>query len=458
MWVILVGIAGWQIYTNMLGLSALVQHYSQDITNLALTGPLYPTTGRKQVSVALIEDRSLSNLNMTWPWAYGDHARALDAILAYHPRAVVVDVLFADPRRDPTLAQLLTEIRRYAQAHVPLYFVAAPNLTPPLRTEIAASGVRLVDPTITLERGVARQYPDTGACLGSHIEGAAPGSQQCPSLAWRVYEDVYGNGAVSQLDNKSHIELVWGVRTDPINRKWMRVGDENGVMGPCPKTTGIVARLFLAVIDVSSLRSQCPYSGVIPVESLMMGNEDIDIEKLIQNRVVFYGASLEGGADKLFSPTNGLIASVFIQAMALDNLITFDGHPKRDTVTLLGVTFDSNFVQTFIVALILLALTAIHIGDVRRSASAEPAAQGARHSARAAQGGRAYWLAALRHLAWYAVILIAIIAVGICLYVFFGLSIGNWIEMVFVAGVLFELLNSAFLGRIWGYIWHVVRD
>jgi hypothetical protein len=39
---------------------------------------------------------------------------------------------------------------------------------------------------------------------------------------------------------------------------------------------------------------------------------------------------------------------------------------------------------------------------------------------------------------------------GLGLYFIFGLSISNWIELVFITGLLFELLISSFLGRLWG--------
>lgn len=454
-WLILVSLACWQINTNMFGFSSLTQNYSQDITGLALTGPLYPTTGRERVSVALIEDQTLKNLHMTWPWSYGDHARALESLLAYRPRAVVVDILFVDPRADPTLGQLLAVIGRYERAKVPLYFTGAPELDPPVREEIRASGVRLVDATILLDRGLARQYPMEGVCLDSHVAGTSPGSRGCASLALRLYEDVFQRGTVAGHDKDSHIELVWGVQTNPINSKWMRVKDDEGVVGPCPESPGILRRLYLAIVDVNALRSRCPYTGVIPADALLLSGEDKDVQTLVHDRVVFYGASLEGSADLSFTPSNGLLASVFVHAMALDNLITFEGHAKRDTVTVFGTTFSSTLVQSFTVGLILLFLTLLQIRNMRQLAGADPQAK----EGAAPPGGSqtlAYWLGAVRRFAWYGFALFVIVMAGVTLYTFFDLSIGNWIQMVFLTGVLLEFLMSTFLGRAWGYFRHAL--
>src|SRR5579871_1591952 len=101
-------------------------------------------------------------------------------------------------------------------------------------------------------------------------------------------------------------------------------------------------RIYLAFFDATAVRSSCPYTGVIPVEALLQGREDPDIDTLARNRIIFYGASLEGAQDKSFTPVNGLIANVFVHAMALDNLITFRGRPEQNVVVLGNLTLDSN--------------------------------------------------------------------------------------------------------------------
>ena len=132
--------SAYQIWMNPFGFSDLTQRYTQDISNLLITGPyLYPQTGHDAISVALVDDTTLANMQMPWPWSYGAQARALDSLLAYKPRAVIVDILFADPRKDDTLPELIGEIGRFKAAGVPLYFVGATDLpagTPAIRKEL----------------------------------------------------------------------------------------------------------------------------------------------------------------------------------------------------------------------------------------------------------------------------------------------------------------------------------
>ena len=88
LWVymIVLTIATFQIYADPLGFDGLTERYSQQLVNLTLTGPLYPNAGQNEVSVVLIEDATLDYLDLIWPWPYGEHARALDAILAYEAK------------------------------------------------------------------------------------------------------------------------------------------------------------------------------------------------------------------------------------------------------------------------------------------------------------------------------------------------------------------------------------
>jgi len=424
---IVLAIASFQIYADPLGFDGVTESYSQQLINLTLTGPLYPDEGRDDVSVALIEEETLAYLGMNWPWPYSEHGRVLDGILAYSPKAVAVDILFADARDDASLEQLLFVIERYQRFGVPLYFVGSPNVTPPVRSEILESSAIIVAGTINLFEGVARQYPESVDCLDGR-------GVHCPSLAVRIYEDLYGVDIPRADDDDTAIELIWGTDTHPINRKWMRVPDETGQLGVCPDDVGVLRRVYDALIDVDRLRSACPHQGTFPVESVMGGMEDADIRELVEDNVVFYGAKLEGSADLAFTPTNGLLAGVYVHAMALDNIIAFEGQPKRNTITLFGVTFGNDGIKTFVAALILFVTALFNMAHLRQDAST-PGDQD---------------IGAKRRLLWYGGLFSMTLGSGLILYFVFGLSISNWIELVFITGLLFELLISSLLGKWWG--------
>ncbi len=446
--VFLLGFAAIQIILNPFGFSDLTQRYTQDISNLLITGPyLYPETGRDRISVALVEDSTLSTLQMPWPWSYGAQARALDALLAYHPRAVIVDVLFVDPRNDTTLPELIDEIGRYKKANVPLYLVAATDTQagqPPVRKEILATGVKLVDPSFLINQGVVRQYPVTGQCF----HATHPADANCLSLALQVYKDLYPNEPLAPLNGV--MEIVWGTHPEKFNSKWMHVTDENGVVHSCSLNQNInwAKRIYLAFFDPSAVRSQCPYEGVIPVESLLQGSDDPDLAALAHDRVVFYGASLEGVQDKAFTPVNGMIAGVFTHAMALDNLIAFHGRPQQNVVTIGGVVLDSNTVQMIAIVPVILILTWLHMLRLR-GRRARATAPGERSAA------LEFFFDKVLGFVWHWLAFGLALAAGLLLARAVGLSVANWVDVVFVSVALAAMLLVGLPDAIWGYLHHV---
>jgi hypothetical protein len=443
---VLLAFASWQIMMNPFGFSDLVQRYTQDVSNLLITGPyFYPTTGQKQISVALVDDDTLHALDMPWPWNYGEHARVLDALLAYHPRAVILDFLFVDSRPDDTLPDLIDEVHRYQKAHVPLYFeggVDLPYGEAPLRQELVATGVPILDPTISINEGIARQYPTTGHCYGREKPGAT-----CLSLALKVYKDLYPDAPPEQLPGM--IELVWGTRTDPHNAKWMHYYDDNGHLTSCRDSRSALRRIYLAFFDTSSVKAHCPYTGVIPVEALMAGDNDKDVTALATNRIVFLGGQLEGAEDKSATPVNALQANVFVHAMALDNLITFHGKPEQNVMTVGGMTISTNPAQILAAIPVILILSWIHMVRMRlrrRRGTQAPHTRSAMVE---------YVLDKIFEATWHYFAFALALGVGLLLALAVGLSVANWVEIVFVSVELAAMLLLGVPDSIWAYLHHV---
>ncbi len=443
----LLAFASFQIWMNPFGFSDLVQRYTQDISDLLITGPhLYPTTGRDKISVALIDEEALHSADMPWPWTYGAHARVLDSLLVYKPKAVIIDFLFVDSRPDDTLPDLIQEIQRYRKAGVPLYFeggIKLPFGENPLRPEIAKTGVPILDPSILVYQGVARQYPINGHCY----RGKDAGSENCYSLALTVYQDLFHN---LKLDTREGLmELVWGTKTDPINTKWMHPKDDSGNLLACATETNFFRRIYLAFFDTNAVVSSCPYTGVIPVQRLLQGADDADVANLASNRVIFYGADLQGAQDKSFTPVNGLLANVFVHAMALDNLISFNGDPETNTVSLGGKTVNGNLVQIVASIPVILILSWFHMRQVRRKRRRR------REPERDLSATFEYFLEKAVEKTWHYFAFALGLGAGLLLTRAAGLSVANWVEVVFVSAELAALLLVDAPDAFWGYLHHV---
>jgi hypothetical protein len=257
-------------------------------------------------------------------------------------------------------------------------------------------------------------------------------------MALTVYRDLYPDQPLAPL--KGIMEIVWGMRTNTAFTKWI-------IGGSCSIEMPFLRRMWLAFFDPEAVRAHCPYTSYFPVESLLMGIDDKDVEAMTTGRIVFYGASLEGAQDKSFTPVNGLIASVFVHAMALDNLITFHGKPEQNVATIGSVTLDSNLAQVLAIIPVILILSWLHIGDVRRRAK-KP--KNVEH-----EGAAAYIADKLASFAWHLLAFALALAAGLVLTLTLGLSVANWVEVVFVSLVIGGMLLFSIPDAIWGYLHHV---
>src|SRR6185503_16140165 len=127
-----------------------------------------------------------------------------------------------------------------------------------------------------------------------------------------------------------------------------------------------ITRIWRAFFDKSTAQGHCPYSGIVPVEALIRGDNDADITKLLTDHVVFYGGALKGAQDTSYTPVNGLQANVFVHAMAMDNLISFNGKPYKNTMTVAGYTMGNEPAQVLAIVPVILILSFLHMRRIRR--------------------------------------------------------------------------------------------
>jgi CHASE2 domain-containing sensor protein len=436
-----------QIALNPFGFSDLTQRYSQDVSNLLITGPyLYPTTGRDRVSVVVVDEPSLFNLNQPWQWTYSEHARALDAILGFRPKAVIVDFLFVDQHPDTTIGELVDEIRRYQKRGVPIYFEGGIDLPfgqIALRPELARTGVPILDPTIMRYDGVVRQYPTTGHCYG--VDGKEKRGQQCLSAALQIYKDLYGSNYLPELlDGK--MELVWGTRTAPFNVAF----NERSGSPPCNLEAGFLLRFYRAFFDRKSVEGRCPYNNYIPAELPIAQPNDHDLPDLIPGHIVLYGGALQGAQDTSYTPTSGVEPNVFVHAMALDNLISFNGRPYQNMMRAFGRTISNEPAQILAIIPVVLILSFLHMRRVR-ARKAKPAAQGD-------EEGDAMWEwfveKGVEHF-WHWFGFFLGLSIGLLLALWVGLSVANWVEVVFISVELAAMTLIGLPDSFWGYLHHV---
>jgi hypothetical protein len=240
---------------------------------------------------------------------------------------------------------------------------------------------------------------------------------------------------------KGMMELVWGTKTAPINIKL-----NSGSAVPCNYGAGFFARIYNAFFDKNSALANCPYTPEVPVQALLRGDVDKDIDALLPGHVVLYGGSLKGAQDKSFMPVNGLEANVFVHAMALDNLITFEGRPQQNVMTIAGYTVSNNPAQVMAIVPVILILSYMHMRRIRRRRLAP-------HPERSAMAEWFMDKGAEKLFHWLAFFLA--LGIGLLLAMWVGLSVANWAQDVFLSVELAAMLLIGLPDSLWGYLHHV---
>ena len=297
-----------------------------------------PRPESKDVSVVLWNDSMLDRSDMVWPLRMEAHAHVLETILAYEPKAVMVDIFFLDDparRGDHSLDALLDIVKEYAESGVELYF-------------LEPSGTRTI-PTLRVAAGddnilsAVLSHSPSGAYLG---DGAA-------SRVYRrakVYRRAHGSNSPEIAD----FYLFWGGRSDPVTKKFFwgcktTYSPDSGA-DEFPENIldvglAVVAGLFKSA---SVGAPYCPYIPTVPADVLhclpptnevtsdrakecmasVGARADVDdVKYALAGNYIVYGAQLSGMGDVIKTPVSGehILSGVYAHATALDNLISTGG-------------------------------------------------------------------------------------------------------------------------------------
>lgn len=403
----------------------------------------YPDTGRDQVTVLLVDDDDLRAFDEVWPVPMGFHKRRLLELLKYHPKAVFFDIVFLDDRRDPELDGFIDAACRARAAGVPVFVGSFGNAgRAPSRTEQAMLAR-------TVEVGGTARACIEAAYLNLRIDGfdqsvweydlAFGGAQEAhhgghaaaryPSPAARLY-GVDHTLAPAELEEP--MALVWGTASDPTNLAWMNnEARQVGSHAPCASTWR-----WYRVLPVGEPGPPiCPYQLQLPARTLNGANgfDAADLQRAIGGKYIIYGTHLQSTGDEILSPYHGRIAGAFLHAMALDNLLAFEGEPKQAGE--FGHSGPATWFIVIAVAAISLLMAQVSVFRVDRL-RCHPPLSVVRRWQRPVYGNCLEWLET-RLMGAVAMLLIVAVLIGVSYY---GFRLGPlvWIEYaVFPLGLHF---------------------
>ncbi len=331
---------------NVLGTASPSKRYSQDLVyawfgDEAWLYPRVATSGspRPRVVVVMVDEPALALRGARWPVPLEFHAQFLAELEVLRPRAIMLDFLLLDPAPQQDICELLNVGSRLRHAGIALYLaVTRPEDLKPMDAAACrdADGALIrsaqVFTPVSVQRQadgsdfVSRRYPFEQRADAD----AAPGSGLA-SAAVRMYCDAQ-RAAAACLARLTRVaaadagfELAWSPEGDPFNQRWSHAS--------CVETTSPLQAILNQ--PVLPRESACP-----PVATLFAGallSPEVDpafgagneaLFALADGAFVLVGGNFRGSGDLVTTPLHTLLPGVYYHAVALENLLAFDGRPK----------------------------------------------------------------------------------------------------------------------------------
>lgn len=301
----------------------------------------YSKAGQQAIAVMTIDDTDLKEYGLSWPVPLDYYQRLLDGIVKRSPKAIFLDVLFLDNKPKKEVDSLIGAACRATDAGIPFFLAtyALESLSSDTERELFAARTKSgapcvipVRPTITPDSLDQSQwaYP-----LRPRNADEGHGHADLPdSVALGMYCRLYRHTCPAKTEVP--LALIWASKAAPANAATMVVRDKQGSLAPVCRDVWnwweVIpgAALFRQVAHMSLL-PLCPYNQVIPVRAFKnYGFTAAQLDEELRGKVVLIGVDLKSIGDNLFSPLHGRLPGVHVHAMALDNLISFDGQYREN--------------------------------------------------------------------------------------------------------------------------------
>ena len=303
------------------------------------------SAGRDQITVVMYDQQFLGQTGSAWPISYQEHADWLLRLTSdpsARPKAVMLDITFGQDRADATLPAFRQALCKVQNAYkVPVFLAALPSpmtgkltvrtgLGPePGSSEPACFTLVGVDYLPDALDGVAWEYPMTRHLADGTWRPGPPDARQEPvppayrSAAMAMAQDA------AQIDlgkEKAPMALVWGLKSAPqVDRPDSLSHCKPGAYDAWRYVPGVLRQLL-----AGPPTPICPYHRTLSMAQLNELSEPA-LASYLAGRYVLVGANVPAYNDFANSPIHGLIPGVHLHAMALDNLLTYQGAYKQST-------------------------------------------------------------------------------------------------------------------------------
>jgi hypothetical protein len=333
---------------NLVGTASPSKRYSQDLV-YAWFGDepwLYPRPGERtrgapaqpHVVVVMLDESALALRGARWPVPVGFHAQFLAELEVLRPRAILLDFLLIDPAPRTEICDLLGVAARLRSEGTPVYLaVTRPDDLAPMDGAGCRDGAGAILRATQVFTPVAVQrQADDSDFVGRRYPfeqraADAPAGTGITSAAVRMYCDATPGPAAciarltGALPADAGFELAWSPAGDPFNQHWSQAS--------CAETASPVR----AILNQPALprESKCPPVATLFATALLSPEEDPTLGaanerlfSLADGAFLMVGGNFRGSGDLVTTPLHTLLPGVYYHAVALQNLLAFDGYPK----------------------------------------------------------------------------------------------------------------------------------
>ena len=340
---LLASVALFFLNLNIYGTASVSKRFSQDLVyawfgNEAWLYPRPTAVAGARVVAVMLDERAVALRGARWPVPVQFHAQFLAELEVLQPRAILLDFLLLDPASPADLCEFLSVAARLRHDGIALYLaVTQPDDLSPMDEaachDSQGQPLRATDvfTPVSVQRQVdgsdfvSRRYP-----FEQRADDSLPGSGM-PSAAVRMYCDTERAPAacLARLTRDeppdAGFELAWSPEGDPFNQRWSHAS--------CIETISPVR----AILNQPALprESSCPPVATLfatallsPEEDPALGPGNEQLFKLADRAFLLVGGNFRGTGDLVTTPLHTLLPGVYYHAVALENLLAFDGQPK----------------------------------------------------------------------------------------------------------------------------------
>ena len=344
-------------------------------TNLDNRGSRNPLHDDTQIAVIVINDETLQTWEELrgeeayWPPAFPIHAQIIEKILLYNPKALLIDFGFFDPqgrgditkltgllespyRQLPRGAHKLCEsevakFQKYEECegevwNIPVFLAGAPrqfdSAPGSYELEVIPALQAAVTGTVSTRYSTGFELPYNSYplfdCFTEEFSAALAmyAADRTDWTAWGLLP------SCRDQDDKELERRDWAGGPNAMSVYWASWGDEansrgsyrcKSVPGSIPGRIVQIVQIWLADLfgDSIAWREQfqvCPPHRAYAAHDFL-ADESPELAEFLDGRYVFYGGNFTMADDMITPPTHGPVPGVFLHAMALDNLLRFDG-------------------------------------------------------------------------------------------------------------------------------------